>query len=295
MAAMFPLLLLSIGCSNPSVDVALRLPQGGTLFVTEKTTATTRTPLGPESLELKTTKRMEVLHGGRLGSDEIHWREEYTKYKIVWENRDYHLEWEMGGEEEIQAPIAKVGPHSPREVWITPDRHIYLLALPWPEPEPEEGAEPVPEPVEEEPEGEGVEPEPEPEPVLAETNDLPGYFGGLIHAPGEPAKPGAVWSWTVSQKVTRGSDVSSTATWKLERVAGAEAVLVETIQLNSALPPATGSFRTTALQGSGEMRFDLGTGLPVNYRSVFEATLASPSALGVSTVRAEARFREKKQ
>ncbi|MBW1878772.1 MAG: hypothetical protein JRI25_22900 [Deltaproteobacteria bacterium] len=298
---MFPLLLLLIGCSDPSFDVALRLPQDGTLFVTEKTTSTTRTPLGPESLAIKSTIRMDVLQGGRLGTDELHWREEFTRYEVMWENRDFHLEWNMKAEEEIPRQIRKLGPHSPREVWITPDREIFLARLPWPEPEPEEGEEPAPEPspqlVEEEPGTEEVEEEPAPGPerVSAATNDLPGYFGGLIHAPTEPAKAGVIWSWTIAQQVTGGGDVSSTATWTLERVAGTEAVLSENLVLHSALPPAKGNFRTTGLHGSGEMRFDLNSGLPVSYTSSYEATLASPSALGASTVRTAAKFREKRR
>jgi len=292
---MVPLLLLSMGCTNPTIDLALRLPQDGTVIVTEKTTSTTRTPLGPESLEIKSIRRIDVLQGGRLGADELRWREEFTRYQVMWENREFHIEWDMKSEEEIPPQIRKLGPHSPREVWITPDRQIFLARLPWPEPEPEEGAEP--EPVEEEPGAEEVEEEPAPEPERkpAAINDLPGYMGGLINAPTVPAKPGTTWSWTIAQKITGGTDVSSTATWKLERVAGTEAVLVENLVLHSSLPPAKDDFRTSGLYGSGEMRFDLNTGLPVSYASSYEATLASPSARGTSTVRAEAKFREKRQ
>ena len=116
---MLPLLLLSLGCSSPSVDVSLRMPQDATIVVNHKTSSTTRTPLGPENLEIKTTRQMAVLQGGRLGVDELHWREEFTRYSIHWETRDYLVDWKMGGEEEIPGMVSRLGPHSPREVWIT--------------------------------------------------------------------------------------------------------------------------------------------------------------------------------
>lgn len=295
MAAMLVLVLLALGCSQP-VEVTFRLPSDGALVVTRNAKSVTRTPMGPESLEMKSTKRFDVLSGGEAGVDELHWREEYTRYELTYESKEYELEWKLGlnedGEQEpIPAPIAVFGPHPPREVWVTPDHQIKVRWLPWPEPETEEEVEAPPPPAEE-PE-EPVEPEPPPPPVEVSLEEVDNWLSGLILAPKEPVKPGQTWSWTISQKVTRGGQVSNTSTWRFDRVAGKELVLVETLTMSSAMAPASGQFRTTALSGSGEMRLDTTTGLPTTYTSAYEASLASPSAIGSSTMKVDAKFKWK--
>ncbi len=297
------LLLATLGCAPSTHDVALRLPEPGALVVTRTARSITRTPLGPENLEIKSTKRYEVLSGGRVGVDLLHWREEYTRYEVAWDTREYALKWSLGRDEEgyqepLPAPMVPLGPHPPREVWVHPDRRIEVRMLPWPEPDP---------PAEEEPRGgqlvkgkpvveAPLEPEPEPEPppiVPATLDDIDNFVAGLLLAPSEPTHVGTTWQWSTSERVTQGGEVSNTTAWKLDRMAGAEAVLVETLSLSKASAPARDEFRTTSLTGSGEMRLDTRTGLPVSYTSMFEAGLASPSARGSSTMKVEAKFRWK--
>jgi len=307
MAVMLVLALVLLGCSQP-VDVSLHLPSDGTLVIVRNAKSVTRTPLGPEGLELHSTKRLEILHGGQLGKDEIHWREEYTRYEIAWSTKEYDLHWKLGFDdkgvqEPIPAPIEQFGPNPPREVWITPDRHVLVHQLPWPEPPDEDAGgkagdkgkakQDASDEGDTKDSGEAPEPEAPPEKKEAALDELDNYLAGMVLAPTEPVKPGKKWSWTVSQRVTRGGDASNTSTWRFDRMQGDNAVLVETLGLSHAAPPATGQFRITGLSGSGEMQIDTKTHLPVSYTSSFEATLASPSARGNSSMSVDAKFRWK--
>jgi hypothetical protein len=293
------------------VAVSLCLPGDGALVITRNAKSVTRTPLGPEGLELHTTKRIDILEGGQVGVDEVHWREEYTRYEIAWSTKQYDLHWKLGPDEKgkqepIPAPIEQFGPTPPREVWITPDRHVLVHWLPWPEPEPDEDPkgkgkgkadkgkpDTVAEAGPEDATDSGTEVEAPPDKQEVALDELDNYLAGMVLAPTDPVKPGKTWSWTVSQKVTRGGDASNTSTWRFDRMQGDNAVLVETLALSHAAPPATGEFRITGLTGSGEMQLDTKTHLPVSYTSSFEAVLASPSARGNSSMSVDAKFRWK--
>lgn len=289
-----------VACSEP-VDVAFRMPQDGSLIVNRTATSVSRTPLGPESIAIKWTKRIDVLGGGRIGIDTLHWQEAWTRYEVSVENPDGELTWSMAPDEKgVVAPIppelAPLGPHPPREIWIAPDRTARVRWLPWPEPPPPPDAKPPPKkPVEvaATPEEPPLPPPPPPEPMPLTLQELDNFFAGLVLAPSEPVKPGFAWKWTVAERVTRGGEVSTTSTWTFDRAQGSEAVLIETLTLADSMAPADGQFRTSALTGSGEMRLDLATGLPTSYASAYEADLASPSARGTSSMRVETKFRYK--
>lgn len=278
-----PLVVLACSSLSSDVPVGFRLPRDAVLVVHETTTSTTRTPLGPEQVQIKSTRRMEARQGGRSGHDALAWHEVTTRYAVTWTTRAGEIAWDMASEEPLPEALAGVGPSSPRVYTVTPSEDVWVEVLPWPKKDEEAEAEVA-----------DTAPPPRGERRQLQPRELPSWLAGLIAAPAEPQEVGATWSWTAAQQVTGGGEVSSTSIWKVDRLAGSEAVLLEQISLSSAMPPASDEFRTTALSGAGELRIDTETGLPISYTSSWEADLASPSSRGTSTLKTSVTFRERR-
>lgn len=257
---------LLAACGGARVDLGWRLPEDGTLVVSEERSTITRTPLGLEEIVVTGASVWRVVQHGRVGVDEVSWDEEVTAWSVTWRVVGDELSWTLGQEEPLPERLAHLAPPPPRRVWVRPDGEMSVQVAP---------------------EAANAETE---APSRRPLTRVPPWVAGLARAPREPVPQGRSWSWTHSTSVTPATQASATVTWTYKGQAGPQAILEERLDLAGSPPPASGAFQTTALAGSGELRLDTRTGFPVSFREDFDADIASPSARGTAVRRSRVSF-----
>lgn len=251
---------LGLAACTPPAEVGWVLQDDGVLVVREKRQTTTRTPLGMEEVVLELSSVWTVEEPGRVGVDEVAWREEVATWTVTYSTLREEYTWSLGSGRALADRLAELGPSLPRRVRIDPTGDVRVTHLEAPVPESED-APPIP---------------------WTENDRVYTWVAGFAHAPSGEVGRGSRWSWQSAREVTPRTSITTTSTWEYQGTGGGRAMLHETMTLDGSSPPSAGFFETTAVRGGADLRLDVANNALVSYMARYEADIASPSARGTA-------------